>query len=232
MIYSNTEFYYTNPKNISDFQIIIKNEEAKHLLQVMRHKIGDIINITDGIGNVFEAKIIECKKNIVQLEYLRKSAQIEKFPNIYFYIPILKSSDRLEFALEKSVELGITNFVIYSSDNSAKRGIKKERWEKISISAMKQSLHTHKPKIEYQNELTLERFKNSRIIVFDQLAKEHFMKCIVNLSSDLKVILLFGPEAGFSSAEINRLSDAQSVYLTRNRLRTETAIVSAASCLN
>ena len=73
--------------------------------------------------------------------------------NIFFCIPKLKYSDRFEFALEKCTELGITNFIIFDSERSIHKSDKKERWEKIVLSAMKQSLRSYLPNITVINSL-------------------------------------------------------------------------------
>lgn len=232
MLYSNTEFYYAHPENISTEEVVLGKEEAKHVTQVMRHSQGEIIKIADGNGNIYSCELLRADKKSAILKIIKKDSKKEIYPNITVYIPILKSSDRLEFALEKCVELGITNFVIYSSEKSYKRGIKLERINKILLSAMKQSLNAVMPKIEILNELKSEISKLKNCVLFDQQAELHFSQFLSSKSYNDELNLFIGPEGGFSDNEMNLMGEYQKVYISTNRLRTETAVVAAASFLS
>ncbi len=231
MIFSNTEFYYADPSQIRDNDIVLDKEETKHITLVMRHNIGDSIYVTNGIGKVFESEIIkiEPKKNI--LLKIKKSFKLdEKFANITFFLPILKTSDRLEFAIEKCVELGITNFVIYSAEKSYKRGIKLERWNKLGIAAMKQSLQAYKPTFTFSKKLKLDN--NYQNIVFDQLGEKKINEIAKTIIKEKRVNFIFGPEAGLTETEVVNIPNKILVKLNKNRLRAETAIISAAAFIS
>ncbi|MBK7106788.1 MAG: 16S rRNA (uracil(1498)-N(3))-methyltransferase [Ignavibacteriae bacterium] len=234
MIFSNTEFYFTKRENITENLISIFDEEAKHISSVMRHKINDEIFVTNGTGNVYKSKIIEIKKSEIKLSVIANFNIEKKYENVVFYIPILKSTERFEFALEKCVELGIINFKIFSSVKSHKRGIKIDRWEKILISAMKQSLQSHLPKMEFVKIISKD-LENSVNIIFDQNAEYKFTSYLNNYKNEEnrnKIInLFFGPEAGLTQADIDKIPNPIFVKMNKNRLRSETAIISAASIL-
>ena len=232
MIFAHTEFYYCSPDLIKDSQIYLSIEESKHLIQVMRHKIGDTVFVTDGIGHVFESEVIEVEKNCVILK-INNTIDVENpFPNITFCIPILKSQDRFEFALEKCVELGITNFVVFSASKSHKRGAKIDRWNKIVLAAMKQSLHAHKPKIEIVNKLSDVTNGEKTNLIFDQLAESTLTTYLTDIDQTIPINFIFGPEAGLTDVEIDAVNNKVLIKLSNNRLRAETAIVSAASILS
>ncbi len=233
MIFSNTEFYFTDPKNISENFIKIYNEEANHIVKVMRHSIDDNIYVTDGKGNVYDSRIIGIEKKAISLKIFKKFNQKNHFENISFFIPILKSSNRFEFALEKCVELGITNFKIYPAEKSQTRGIKLDRWTKILISAMKQSLHSFQPKIEFV-ELDKLNFQSQKNWIFEQNSKIGFNTFLSNNKINItdKINLFFGPESGLVQKDIDKISDPVFLKLNSNRLRSETAIITAASILS
>ncbi|MCB0751839.1 MAG: 16S rRNA (uracil(1498)-N(3))-methyltransferase, partial [Ignavibacteriae bacterium] len=90
-IFSNTEFYYTDPKNITGSEIILEDEESNHLVKVMRHSVNDFIFVTNGEGKVYKSKLIKIEKIFSLLEKIETYSQKEKFPNITFYLPLLKS---------------------------------------------------------------------------------------------------------------------------------------------
>jgi 16S rRNA (uracil1498-N3)-methyltransferase len=232
MIYSNTEFYYAIPDQIDDSNIILINEEAKHLHQVMRRTVGDIVYVTDGMGHIYESIISLISKSNVILKIQSKQTQNNKLQHIPFCIPILKSSDRFEFALEKCGELGITNFIIYSAKKSYKRGVKLERWEKILIAAMKQSLQSFKPNITFMDKLTFSKSGNTLNIIFDQLAEKSFSDILTDNEKSKNINFIFGPEGGLTQNEIVSFDNSKLLKLTDNRLRAETAVISAASLLS
>ncbi|MCB0745764.1 MAG: RsmE family RNA methyltransferase, partial [Ignavibacteriae bacterium] len=180
MIFSNTEFYFAEQKNINGKSISIYDEEAKHITSVMRHSIGDDIFVTDGNGNVYKSIIKIITKTKIELTILEKIKINNNLSHVTFYLPILKATDRFEFALEKCVELGITNFKIFSAEKSHTRGIKIERWNKILLAAMKQSLQAHLPIIEFI-ELKDVNLKSDINIVLEQNSDE---KLITYLNTD------------------------------------------------
>jgi len=224
---SNIELYYSPPENISDKIITVSGDEFAHLSRVMRHKIDDVIHITDGCGKIFICRIVACQKTFLSVEILSFESYQNKYENIFFCIPKLKNPERFEFALEKCVELGITNFIIFESMRTVAKSDKVERWEKILLSAMKQSLRSYLPKIH-----SLTNFKNILVldgtkILFEQNAEKKLSE--LKLAKDKKYYFIFGPEGGLDKKEIE-LAGENSIYqLTENRLRSETAIVFAAA---
>lgn len=236
MIFSNIEFYYTNPELISSDNIIITGDEAKHLAKVMRHSVNDEIYVTDGMGKVYKSVIKNITKNETIAKIEKVFQQENKLTNTTFCIPILKAADRFEFALEKSVELGITNFLIFNAKKSYKRGIKLDRWERILVSAMKQSLHAYKPKIEFAADIRESVPEQAQTIIFEQTSKISFQDYFINENKNKllqkgNTFFLFGPEGGLTKEEIDLFNNAKLMSLNENRLRSETAIITAAALL-
>ncbi|MCB9219340.1 MAG: 16S rRNA (uracil(1498)-N(3))-methyltransferase [Ignavibacteriales bacterium] len=229
-IFSNTEFYYTDPKNITGSEIILEDEESNHLVKVMRHSVNDFIFVTNGEGKVYKSKLIKIEKRFSLLEKIETYSQKEKFPNITFYLPLLKSADRFEFSLEKCIELGITNFKLFIAEKSYKNKINIIRLEKISVAAMKQSLQAIKPRINFIKDLKIS--DTSLNIIFDQNAENKLSESLGTILEKKNINFIFGPEGGLTTTEIEKLKNTYNVYLTKNRLRAETAIVSAASILS
>lgn len=231
MKFANTEFYYAPSKQIDAQNICLTDEEAKHLSVVMRHNVGDSIKITDGNGKIYESKIKLISKSSVILEIENQYDSPQKFPNITIFIPILKSSDRMETALEKCVELGFTNFVIFSAEKSPKKGIKLNRLDKIALAAMKQSLQSNQPKIVSPESDEFFKQKSAQNIVLDQLADQSILDVTKDLILSKPINLIFGPEAGLTEKDLSKIANPIKVYLTPNRLRAETAIITAASII-
>ncbi len=225
---SNIELYYSSRKEISDETISLTGNEFKHAVKVMRSKIGDAIYITNGAGLIFKTEILSIKKDKLSAKIIETIKTENKFVNIFFCIPKLKNPDRFKFAIEKCVELGVTNFIIFESKRTVAKGMNIIRWEKIALAAMKQSLRAYLPKIKLAKNLSDIAELNGEKIIFEQNAERKFQ---FDLEVDKKYYFIFGPEGGLTVDEL-KLFDTDLIYsLSDHRLRSETAIVKAASLI-
>ncbi|MCK9279618.1 MAG: 16S rRNA (uracil(1498)-N(3))-methyltransferase [Melioribacteraceae bacterium] len=226
---SDIELFYSTEieKNI----ITLSGDEFRHAIRVMRHKISDTLYITDGKGDIFESSIIEIGKSFLKSKISESKMVESPFKNITVSIPRLKNQDRFEFAIEKSIELGITNFIIFESERTIAKGSKIERWEKIGLAAMKQNLGAHLPRFQYCNKFSDLINKDCECIVFDLHGTKKWSTFLQNdFQLDKRYLLVFGPEGGLSEDELNYIKDAN-YYINRNRLRSETAVISAISLM-
>jgi 16S rRNA (uracil1498-N3)-methyltransferase len=225
---SNIELYYAPPENVDGVKISLEGEEYHHAVNVMRNSVGDLIHITDGNGNLFKSKISEIKKSKLNAEIIETEQFEDKASNIYFCLPILKNSDRQKFAIEKCVELGITNFILFTSKHTIPKKIKIEKFNKTALAAMKQSLRTFSPKITSSTFDDIIKSPGNKIL-FDQNSEISFDG---NFSVEGPVYFLFGPEGGFEESELEAIPQKKRFSLSSNRLRSETAIIKCASLLN
>lgn len=229
LILSNIELYYSSSCDLESQIIKIDGEESNHLLNVMRHQINDEIYITNGMGKIFKCRISQVNKKNIDTKILDDYSYKEKFPNVTFCIPMLRNNERLEFALEKCTELGISNFIIYQANRSVPKKINLIRVEKILVAAMKQSLLSWLPKIRYVGSMDeLTQFDGEKII-FEQSSNNYFSRDKIN--SKMNYLFIFGPEGDFTADELDSLKSGIKYKLAENRLRTETAIIKAASLL-
>lgn len=229
---SNTELYYAYPENTRGSKILLLHEEVHHIVKVMKHREGDRINVTSGEGVIWKCKIEGIERKNILCSIDKKIEFSKEHENIIFCLPLMKSNDRLEFAIEKLVELGITNFLIYSSGKGSSREAKLDRLEKIALAGMKQSLRAFLPNIEYIESLSAIFMKHGEKLVFDQNAKESLSDYSSNSFTEDKVFyFVIGPEAGFSEEESSLFDEATKLQLTKNRLRSETAAITAGSIL-
>ena len=227
-------FYFPQP-NSNSTELSLEKEDTRHITKVLRKKVGDSISITNGKGDLFEATITQLTSNRCQLSLQHIRFEEAKQPQLHIAIAPTKMNDRMEWFLEKSTELGIATITPLLCSNSERRNIKEDRFDKIIISAMQQSLQLHKPVL---NSFT----------PFDEFVASH--KCEVQLIahceetdkihiSDLldpqkDTLILIGPEGDFTPAEIQSALEHQfaPVHLGHTRLRTETAGIYAASLFN
>ncbi len=228
---SDVELYYS--EKVRKDKVEISDEEFHHIKDVMRHEIGDEIYLTDGKGAIYQSIIQAVDQKKINCKILSSKHYENKFCSITFCIPRLRNTDRFEFALEKCVELGITNFIVFDSTRTVAKGEKIERWQKVLLSAMKQSLRAWLPKVSYERNVNTIIKLNGTKILFDQNASQTFQQFLAanNQSLITNHFFFFGPEGGFSQEESKVMSAECRVKLTDNRLRSETAIVTAASIL-
>ncbi|MGD1006007.1 MAG: RsmE family RNA methyltransferase [Ignavibacteriaceae bacterium] len=226
---SNIELFYSKPEYFKQNEIILEGDECRHAVKVMRHHSGDEIFVTNGDGKIFYGIINKILKDTLSVTIKKEFTYKNKFSAIVFCLPKLKNPERFEFALEKCAELGITNFIVFESERTISKSSKIDRWHKILLSAMKQSLQSFLPVISTAN--SIEEIKNieGKKFIFEQNTGNVFR----GLPKDImgKYYFLFGPEGGFSQKELEIFKDNELFRLADNRLRSETAIIKCASLL-
>lgn len=224
---SDIELFFTD--ELSDKKIILKDDDFLHCTKVFRYKAGDKVFVTDGSGKIYHCEINRIYKNDLEAEILSYTEQKIKYPNFHFCIPILKNKDRFRFAFEKLIELGITNIIIYKAERAISEKFNFDKYKKVAIETIKQSLQANLPVINSIGSLTeLNSFEGNKII-FEQNAEIKFDNNMIN-KSDI-YYFIFGPEGGLTDREINSLSNHIKFSLADNRLRTETAIIKVTSVL-
>lgn len=118
----------------------LTEEESRHCAKVLRHTAGDIINVIDGSGTLYECRIVECGRQVV----CSVESAVEGFGAHGYHLTMAvcptKNIDRYEWFLEKATELGMDVVVPVLGEHSERRVVKPERLEKILVSAAKQSL--------------------------------------------------------------------------------------------
>ena len=225
---SNTELYYTPIELITEDQLILIGDEFHHSVNVMRNSVGDILHVTDGKGSILTSKITNINEHQVSASIIERRVIENKANNIWFCIPMLKNPDRLKFTFEKCVELGITNFVLFSSRYTLSKKVKPEKFQKTTLAAMKQSLRTFLPQVASASFNEIIQFYGVKVI-FEQNSKlEYDGKVDLNKPT----YYLFGPEGGFDKNEIESVEQENRFSLSTNRLRSETAIIKCASLIN
>lgn len=210
--------------------------EAIHCRQALRKKEGDIINVTDGKGNAFTAKITAIAKKSILTQKLEKlDLQNHRNYRIHIGIAPTKNISRFEWFLEKATELGIDEITPLLCQRSERKIIKEDRLTKILISAMKQSL---KPTLPILNKLTkLNEFveKQSHKSKFIAHLEGDATPLLINAyKSQSDVLILIGPEGDFTREEINlaQSHNFNSVSLGDYRLRTETAGIASVQAIH
>ncbi len=205
-------------------------EESKHIIKVLRKKDSDILHVTNGQGLLFETEITLASDNkcIVSVLSIKKSPE-PKF-RLHLAVAPTKMNDRFEWFLEKATEIGIQEITPIICDRSERKVINLERFEKIVLSAMKQSNEMFLPKLN--DAVSFKEFikqKNQGLQFIAHCEETDKKSLKESLQPNENVTLLIGPEGDFSEKEITLAieNNYKPVTLGNTRLRTETAAVVA-----
>lgn len=209
--------------------IVLKGDEARHL-KVLRKREGERLALTSGRGIFAEAELLKMSRDEAELQVLKTFKNFgEPAVKIGLALGILENKDRFEFALEKCTELGIAEFFPLKSDFAQRKTINHERLETKAIAAMKQCKRSVLPNI-YEPKSVGELLKTNEYetIIFADMEGESFKNVFKNAQAFKNVLIVAGPEGGFSSKEMELLrSDKRCIKLLlgERRLRAETAAI-------
>ena len=226
--------FYT-PDIVSDLYQL-SEEESKHCIRVLRLKLGDQVNLIDGVGGYYLAEIIEEHPKRTFLKVLSKHAEYG-IRNHYLHIAIAptKNIDRFEWFLEKATEIGVDEITPIICDHSERKEIKLDRSNKIITSAIKQSLKAYHPILNQYtsfNQFISGASADVKYIAHcEELKKQDISQGFVPKQ---KYLILIGPEGDFSTSEIDTALQKEyyPVSLGQSRLRTETAALQACFEIN
>lgn len=211
-------------------QFSFDKEESRHIVKVLRKTTGDLLHITNGKGWLFTAEIVvpdikNCVVNITSKELKQKHQY-----HLHLAVAPTKMNDRYEWFLEKSTEIGIDAITPIICDQSERKIIKSERFEKILQSAMKQSLSCYLPKLNeamFFKDFMNQKFPGQLFIAHCEETDKKSLKAQIEKEQDITVLI--GPEGDFSVKEIEMAiaNGFIPVTLGNTRLRTETAAIVA-----
>lgn len=201
-------------------------DESWHCTKVLRFKIGEPIHLIDGAGNFYEAELsLVNEKKCLATIISGPKAQTKRPYHLHLAIAPTKNIDRMEWLVEKAVEIGIDEITFMRCKNSERTVIKEDRLIKIAESAVKQSLQAYIPKIHGLTNFT-DIIKTYADLKFIAHCEEHSKKTLKEFElHNRKSLVLIGPEGDFSSEEIilAKTNGFTELSLGANRLRTETA---------
>lgn len=206
--------------------------ESGHCCRVLRMKCGDEIEVVDGKGYLYKCTIIDANPKGAKLEIVSKIENpLYWKPQITLAVAPTKNIDRMEWLAEKAVEIGVNRLVFLNCHNSVRKTIKRERMEKIMISAMKQSLKSTLPQlielISFSEFLSIDNSECKFVGYCDSKTERKDFALTYDGKSDLTIMI--GPEGDFTSEEIEKALNAgyNPVTFGNTRLRTETAALYA-----
>lgn len=231
-------YFYIDQYSSSQKEIILDEDTSYHIVQVLRMKPEQKLQLTDGKGNLVTGHIAECHKKHCTVQIETSSYQQPATRKISIAISLVKNSSRFEWFLEKAVEIGITEIIPLICERTIKEKFRYDRMRGICISAMLQSRQCWLPLLHEPIAYEL-LFRQEEVAGMQQKFIAHCIKGekqnltnLINKSLSSQIILI-GPEGDFSKKEIELAIENHfiPVALGETRLRTETAGVVAATML-
>ena len=222
-------------------EVTFDKEESNHIHKVLRKKTGDLLHITDGRGYLYEAQIQYITDKKCTAHILSHSLAPTPAYHLHIAVAPTKMNERYEWFLEKATEIGVHEVTPILCDHSERKTIKTERFEKILLSAMKQSLQYYKPQLNPPISLLewLDTIESNSVGKYVAHCQEGVRVLLLDRLEELprettNLWVLIGPEGDFSQREILKACSKGflPVSLSPNRLRTETAAIVACSCIS
>lgn len=240
--------FFFQEEIVDQASITLSEETSKHVIQVLRMKAGEQLQITDGKGKIITAEIIQEHKKATEVKILSTSNTAQTASNITIAISLIKNNSRFEWFLEKATEIGVSEIIPVICERTEKQRFRHDRMKNILISAMLQSQQAWLPKLS-------QPIKLKEVIYSSPQQKKYIAHCneeekanlaqiliykksetsqVLPMGEDLGgAIILIGPEGDFTAEEINLATSNNFIPVTlgSTRLRTETAGIVAATLL-
>jgi 16S rRNA (uracil1498-N3)-methyltransferase len=225
------------PQQLASKQITITGDQARYLSLVLRVKRGDIFTAFDGLGYKYTCKILQSHKKEVIAERIKKEPYSIESPISITLVQGIPKGDKMDFIIQKSTELGVRKIIPLITERSQVRHTQKvDRWRKIALSASQQCGRDKTPEIDKPVEFKefLKQKRSGSGIIFSEEEKDrNLKKVITTFGNTQQIILLIGPEGGFSREEIAIATGKGFIpaSLGPRILRTETAPIVAISII-
>lgn len=208
----------------------LSEEESKHAVRVLRLAMGDAVELLDGRGGHYQAEIAEANPKRCQLRITHHETVAPRPYFTHVAVAPTKNLDRMEWFVEKAVEVGVERISFLRCARSERRELKLERLEKIAISALKQSGQAWLPQLDEMRDFTTfvaEVMPNTTFIAHLEEGERTALAQVAGTGPGCCVLI--GPEGDFTPQEIALAlaKGVQPVTLGNSRLRTETAALAA-----
>ena len=238
------QFFFEDENAAEDF-VTIEGSDVNHIKKVLRMRPGEKIRVCTRNGQNYFCSISDITDSFVRADILEKEAESTELPCRSYLFQGLPNNDKMEWIIQKTVELGVYEVIPVAMKNCVvkldeKKAAKKlQRWQAIAESAAKQSKRTVIPTVKqpvtYKEALKIASELDITLVPYEN---ERGMDATREIMGQLKVGqtigVVVGPEGGFAPEEISLVDEHATMHrisLGRRILRTETAGLAALAML-
>ena len=227
-------FFYKEDIDSTATEVVLDEDTSKHMVQVLRMQNKELLQLTNGKGDLFTAEMLDnnrkkCTVKILAVQHIKRTAA-----KVTLAISLIKNNNRFEWFLEKATEIGISNIVPLICERTEKTVFKSDRMKSILVSAMLQSQQSWLPILQEPAKfLSFVNQPNSANKFIAHCENRDAKVQLLSHQPFTDSTILIGPEGDFSPDEITIAlqNNFIPVALGNTRLRTETAGVVAATLL-
>lgn len=238
--------FFADPSQVAEDTVTITGPDVNHMKNVLRMKPGEALLVSDGTGNDYQCEIERLEADRAVVRICQAFCSQVELPSRIWLFQGLPKADKLEFIIQKAVELGAEAVVPVATKNAVvrldekKAQSKRKRWQSIAESAAKQSKRSRIPRVETVMSLKeafgfiKEQGFDLCLIPYEQAQGMETMKeALAQVSSGQSIAVFIGPEGGFDESEIKLALEhgVRPVSLGKRILRTETAGLAILSAL-
>lgn len=229
----NIRLYHPN-SIVENSTNLLSKEHTHYVVNVMRLKRGSIINFFN-IEGEWESEIVFLEKERVEVKFLKKVKEPQKKNKIELAICLVKKNP-MEIILQKATELGVSKIIPIISERTEVKELNYDRAKKITIEATEQSNQMLPPEILEAIKLKdfLKNLKDTTKLLFADVNSNANLS-VEKLKKFKSLCILIGPEGDFSPSErqfILSFSQVVPFTISKNILRSDTAVISAISLVN
>lgn len=232
-------------ENVSGEFVTIGGSDANHLARSLRARRGDKITAVDATGNCAVLELIDFDKETIKARRISEIKKINAEKKIIL-ADCLPKQNRFDNIIEKATELGVEKIEPLISERTiarpggARENSKRERWQRIAKEAAEQCARDTIPEIGDIRELDawlkeITPLDENTILLFCwENEKTTTAREVLSYCRDKNIIVLIGPEGGFSEREVDKIKSAGglSVTLGKRILKTDTAAISVLAMIN
>ena len=235
--------FFIEDENAAEDFVTIEGSDVNHIKNVLRMKPGEKIRVCTRNGQNYFCSISDITESFVRADILEREAESTELPCRIYLFQGLPKNDKMEWIIQKTVELGVYEVIPVAMKNCVvkldekKAQSKCKRWQAIAESAAKQSKRTVIPQIQMPLswKQSLEEAKELDVVLVpyeNERGMEATREIFRSIPEGASIGVMIGPEGGFSPEEIAQLDkDMHRISLGRRILRTETAGMATLSML-
>lgn len=236
------QFFVEDGQVGKDF-ITITGSDVNHIKNVLRMKPGEVVRISSEGGQDYQCRILELTNGFVQLDILDSEIAGTELPNQVFLFQALPKGDRMEYVIQKAVELGVHEIIPVAMKycvvklEKGKAQAKIRRWQAIAESAAKQAKRSRIPRIhpvmDFKEASAYAMECSRRFVPYEnKRGMQATIEALKSIQTGESISVMIGPEGGFAPEEIDALKGRmQIISLGKRILRTDTAAITMLSML-